>query len=85
MVCGVWCVKEGDGIGVGDKRALFSCFVAMLENVCTLHVHLTLWLPSCLWSPGEMIERLQLTFNRTRQAVITRELIEIISGAAALD
>lgn len=34
---------------------------------------------------GEMIEKLTLTFNRTRQAVITRELIEIISGAAALD
>eukprot|EP00052_Salpingoeca_macrocollata_P018897 m.155744 g.155744 ORF g.155744 m.155744 type:complete len:286 (+) comp20814_c2_seq2:77-934(+) len=34
---------------------------------------------------GEMIDKLRLTFNRTRQAVITRELIEIISGAAALD
>ncbi len=34
---------------------------------------------------GEMINRLTLTFNRTRQAVITRELIEIISGASALD
>lgn len=34
---------------------------------------------------GEMIDSLQLTYNRTRQAVITRELIEIISGAAALD
>ncbi|XP_056001020.1 ATP synthase subunit gamma, mitochondrial-like [Ostrea edulis] len=33
---------------------------------------------------GEMIDKLTLTFNRTRQAVITRELIEIISGAAAL-
>lgn len=33
---------------------------------------------------GEMIDRLTLTFNRTRQAVITRELIEIISGAAAV-
>lgn len=33
---------------------------------------------------GEMIGKLTLTFNRTRQAVITRELIEIISGAAAL-
>lgn len=33
---------------------------------------------------GEMIEKLSLTFNRTRQAVITRELIEIISGASAL-
>lgn len=33
---------------------------------------------------GEMIDKLTLSFNRTRQAVITRELIEIISGAAAL-
>ena len=34
---------------------------------------------------GEMIDKLTLTYNRTRQAVITKELIEIISGAAALD
>jgi len=33
---------------------------------------------------GEMISKLQMQFNRTRQAVITRELIEIISGAAAV-
>ncbi|VVC93777.1 unnamed protein product [Leptidea sinapis] len=33
----------------------------------------------------EMIKKLTLLFNRTRQAVITRELIEIISGAAALE
>ena len=33
---------------------------------------------------GEMIDKLTLAYNRTRQAVITRELIEIISGAAAL-
>ncbi len=33
---------------------------------------------------GEMIDKLTLTYNRTRQAVITRELIEIISGAAAV-
>lgn len=32
-----------------------------------------------------MIGKLTLYYNRTRQAVITRELIEIISGAAALD
>lgn len=33
---------------------------------------------------GEMIDKLTLTYNRTRQAVITKELIEIISGAAAV-
>ena len=32
-----------------------------------------------------MIGKLTLYYNRTRQAVITRELIEIISGASALD
>jgi F-type H+-transporting ATPase subunit gamma len=34
---------------------------------------------------GEMIDKLTLTYNRARQARITRELIEIISGAAALE
>jgi F-type H+-transporting ATPase subunit gamma len=34
---------------------------------------------------GEMIERLTLLYNRTRQAAITKELIEIVSGAQALE
>ena len=33
---------------------------------------------------GEMIDNLTLQYNRTRQAVITKELIEIISGAESL-
>ena len=33
---------------------------------------------------GELINGLTLTYNRTRQAVITTELIEIIAGAEAL-
>jgi len=33
---------------------------------------------------GDMIEGLTMTYNRTRQAVITKELIEIISGAEAV-
>jgi F-type H+-transporting ATPase subunit gamma len=33
---------------------------------------------------GEMIDRLTLTYNRSRQAAITKELIEIISGAEAI-
>jgi F-type H+-transporting ATPase subunit gamma len=34
---------------------------------------------------GDMIEDLTLTYNRIRQAAITKEIIEIVSGAAALD
>ena len=33
----------------------------------------------------ELIERLTLDFNRARQAAITRELVEIVTGAQALD
>jgi len=32
---------------------------------------------------GDMITKYQILFNRTRQAVITGELVEIITGAAA--
>ena len=33
---------------------------------------------------GDMIDKLSITYNRQRQAQITKELIEIISGAEAL-
>ncbi len=33
---------------------------------------------------GDMINKLSLQYNRSRQAMITKELIEIISGAEAL-
>ena len=34
---------------------------------------------------GDLIDKLTLTYNRARQARITKELIEIVSGAAALE
>ena len=49
---------------------------------CVVHSHSNI-LPYVPLA-GEMIDKLALTYNRTRQAVITGELIEIISGAAAL-
>ena len=49
-------------------------------NVVNTVPHNRIFLPPV----GEMIDKLTITFNRTRQAVITGELIEIISGAAAL-
>ena len=33
---------------------------------------------------GDLIDRLSLDYNRARQAAITKEIIEIVSGAAAL-
>lgn len=60
-------------------------FYAMKEGACSEQSSRMTAMDNASKNAGEMIEKLTLTFNRTRQAVITRELIEIISGAAALD
>ncbi|XP_042903445.1 ATP synthase subunit gamma, mitochondrial [Parasteatoda tepidariorum] len=59
-------------------------FYAMKENACTEQSSRMTAMDGASKNAGEMIDKLTMTFNRTRQAVITRELIEIISGAAAL-
>jgi len=59
-------------------------FYAMKENACSEQSSRMTAMDGASKNAGEMIDKLQMTFNRTRQAVITRELIEIISGAAAL-
>ncbi|KAI1286945.1 ATP synthase subunit gamma, mitochondrial [Halotydeus destructor] len=59
-------------------------FYAMKENACSEQSARMSAMDNASKNAGEMIQKLQLTYNRTRQAVITRELIEIISGAAAL-
>eukprot|EP00056_Hartaetosiga_gracilis_P017609 m.7848 g.7848 ORF g.7848 m.7848 type:complete len:294 (+) comp5923_c0_seq1:71-952(+) len=62
-----------------------SVFYAMVEGQTSEQSARQTAMDSASKNAGEMIDSLQLTYNRTRQAVITRELIEIISGAAALD
>lgn len=59
-------------------------FYAMKEGACSEQSSRMTAMDNSSKNAGEMIDKLTLTFNRTRQAVITRELIEIISGAAAL-
>lgn len=60
-------------------------YYAMKENACSEQSARMTAMESSSKNAGEMISSLQLAFNRTRQAVITRELIEIISGASALE
>ncbi|KAG7296498.1 hypothetical protein JYU34_020260 [Plutella xylostella] len=60
-------------------------FYALKEGACSEQSSRMTAMDNASKNAGEMIEKLTLTFNRTRQAVITRELIEIISGAAALE
>ena len=59
-------------------------YFAMKENACSEQSARMTAMDGASKNAGEMIDKLTLTFNRTRQAVITKELIEIISGAAAL-
>ena len=59
-------------------------FRALLENVASEMGAKMSAMDSATRNAGEMIDRLTLSYNRARQAQITKELIEIISGAEAL-
>ena len=59
-------------------------FAALLENAASEQGARMSAMDNATRNAGEMIENLTIEFNRTRQAVITNELIEIISGAEAL-
>lgn len=59
-------------------------FYAMKEAACSEQSSRMTAMDSASKNAGEMIDKLTLRYNRTRQAVITKELIEIISGAAAI-
>ena len=59
-------------------------FRAMLENSASFYGAQMSAMDNATRNAGEMINRLQLSYNRQRQAQITKELIEIISGAEAL-
>jgi F-type H+-transporting ATPase subunit gamma len=56
----------------------------LLENQASFYGAQMSAMDSATRNAGDMIDRLTLNYNRTRQAAITKELIEIISGAEAL-
>ncbi|MBI1417791.1 MAG: F0F1 ATP synthase subunit gamma [Limimaricola sp.] len=59
-------------------------FAALLENNASFNGAQMSAMDNATRNAGEMIEKLTIEYNRSRQAVITNELIEIISGAEAL-
>lgn len=59
-------------------------FAALLENAASEQGARMSAMDNATRNAGEMIDKLTIEFNRSRQAVITSELIEIISGAEAL-
>jgi F-type H+-transporting ATPase subunit gamma len=59
-------------------------YTALLENAASEQGARMTAMDNATRNAGDMIDRLTTNYNRTRQAVITKELIEIISGAEAL-
>jgi len=74
---------------VGQSRPASSngtvqIFRGLLENAASEQGARMSAMDSATRNAADVIDRLTLSYNRTRQAMITRELIEIISGAEAL-
>src|SRR3954464_4924400 len=66
------------------RNVSIQIFRALLENVAGEFGAKMSAMDSATRNAGDVISKLTLQYNRTRQAMITKELIEIISGAEAL-
>jgi F-type H+-transporting ATPase subunit gamma len=66
------------------RNLAVQIFRALMENAASFYGAQMSAMDNATRNAGEMIRKQTLTYNRTRQAMITKELIEIISGAEAL-
>jgi F-type H+-transporting ATPase subunit gamma len=66
------------------RNVAVQVFRALLENNASFYGAQMSAMDNATRNAGEMIRKQTLAYNRTRQAMITKELIEIISGAEAL-
>ena len=66
------------------KHLAVHLYYIFLENIASEHGARMTAMENATQNAGDMISRLTLIYNRTRQAAITKELIEIISGAQAV-
>jgi F-type H+-transporting ATPase subunit gamma len=67
------------------KYIEFQLYRALLESAAAEQGARMTAMEAASKNASEMIDSLTLTYNRIRQAAITKEIIEIVSGAAALD
>lgn len=67
------------------QHVVTEVHVAMLESAAAEHAARMTAMDSATRNAGEVLEKLTLHLNRVRQASITTEIIEIVSGAAALE
>jgi F-type H+-transporting ATPase subunit gamma len=62
----------------------FQVFAALLESAAAQNAAQMVAMDNATKNSGEVIDSLTLTMNKVRQAAITREIIEVVSGAGAL-
>jgi len=67
------------------KHVEFQIYRTLLDSAAAEQGARMTAMEAATRNAGEMIDSLTLTYNRVRQAAITKEIIEIVSGAAALD
>jgi F-type H+-transporting ATPase subunit gamma len=70
---------------LAPKAVEVEVFQALLESQAGEHAARMTAMESATKNTEELIDRLTLDFNRARQAAITRELVEIVTGAQALE
>ncbi len=70
--------------GMLPRYVVLQLFQAMLESVAAENAARMTAMDSASNNANDVIDSLTLTMNRARQAAITKEIIEIVSGAAAL-
>ena len=70
--------------GLLPRNLAVQVFRALLENNASFYGSQMSAMDNATRNAGEMIRKQTLIYNRTRQAMITKELIEIISGAEAV-
>ena len=66
------------------RNFMTQIYGSILESSAAEHAARMTSMDNATRNAGDMIDSLTMTYNRTRQAVITKELIEIISGAEAV-
>ena len=66
------------------RYVAFDIFHALLESVAAEHGARMTAMESATKNAGDVIDSLTLYMNKVRQAAITREIIEVVSGAQAL-
>lgn len=67
------------------RYAQVRCLAALADSFASEHATRMMAMTMATTNAGEMIDNLTLQYNKARQAAITKELLEVVSGAEALN